>query len=122
MWCCVIGMQGNLPASYDCFYAFENICCGVHIFPSLPKTKSRLNSHQGTPDSNGNTCEISLPADVCAPGAAGTIESLGAVVGASTVTETVDCTTSSVAASSTSVQAVLTGSFSSATATPTSIA
>lgn len=53
--------------------------------------------HQGSPDSNGNTCEIVPPAgDLCSPGAAGTIESPGVAVGASTVTKTVDCTSTGV--------------------------
>lgn len=69
-------MQGNLPASYDCFYAFEDICC------------------QGSPDANGNTCEVVPPAgDICAPGAAGTIEAPGTLKGATTVVEVVSCPT-----------------------------
>ncbi|KUJ13421.1 uncharacterized protein LY89DRAFT_687538 [Mollisia scopiformis] len=92
--------QGNLPASYDCFYAFEDICC------------------QGSPDENGNTCEIVPPAgDICAPGAAGTIQSLGAVVGASTVTETVDCATASSTSSAASTTATTTVVSNSAPAT-----
>jgi len=69
---------------------------------------SELTNSKGTPDSNGNTCEIVPPAgDICSPGAAGTIESPGALVGASTVSEVVSCT-SSVVSSSTVVSTTTT--------------
>ncbi|CZR52661.1 uncharacterized protein PAC_02538 [Phialocephala subalpina] len=101
-------MNGNLPASFDCFFAFQDICCG------------------GSSDENGNSCEIVPPDDICASGAAGSISSLGAVAGASTVTETVDCTaaptsTSSTAATTTSSSSSI-STADSTPATPTPVA
>ncbi|KAF8849043.1 hypothetical protein BDZ45DRAFT_697869 [Acephala macrosclerotiorum] len=95
-------MNGNLPASLDCFFAFQDTCCS------------------GISDENGNSCEIVPPdTDICAPGAAGSISSLGAIAGAITVTEIVDCTAAPTSTSTSSV-ATTTTLPPSSTSTPSS--